>query len=93
MLVLAQHGLLGGAISAPIDSSYLADSVVLLRYFEDAGTVRKAISVLKKRSGPHEETIRSMWFDSNGIHLSGPLTHFRGVLSGAPSPAVPNASE
>lgn len=92
MLVLAQHGLLGGAISAPIDSSYLADSVILLRYFEDAGTVRKAISVLKKRSGPHEETIRAMWFDSNGIHLSGPLTHFRGVLSGAPSPAAPNAS-
>ena len=87
MMVVAQHGLLGNAIQAPVDSSYLADSVVLLRYFEDAGKVRKAISVVKKRSGRHEETIREMWFDMDGIHLGEPLSQFRGVLSGVASPA------
>jgi circadian clock protein KaiC len=86
-LVMAQHGLVGNVVSSPVDSSYLADSVVLLRYFEDAGKVRKAISVVKKRSGWHEETIRELWFDGAGIHLSEPLTRFRGVLSGHPSEA------
>ena len=92
MLVMAQHGLLGNSVHSPVDSSYLADSVILLRYFEAAGKVRKAISVMKKRSGRHEETIREMWFDSDGIHLSEPLTQFRGVLTGLPTPAGPDAS-
>ena len=55
-MVVAQHGLMGAACRAPVDASYLADSVILLRYFEYAGRVRKAISVVKKRSGAHEET-------------------------------------
>ncbi len=84
ILVMAQHGVPGVNISSPIDSSYLADSVVLFRLFETAGKLRKAISVLKKRSGSHEETIREMWFASDGIHLSEPLTQFQGVLTGFP---------
>ena len=61
-----------------------ADSVVLLRYFEYAGRVKKAISVVKKRSGEHEESIREMWFNQQGIHLSEPLSQFRGILTGVP---------
>ncbi|HVS69742.1 MAG TPA: ATPase domain-containing protein [Phycisphaerae bacterium] len=83
-LVVAQHGLLGSTMQSPVDTSYLADSVVLLRYFEYAGMVKKAISVVKKRSGPHEETIREIWFDRQGIHLSEPLRRFRGILTGVP---------
>ena len=82
-LVVAQSGLMGNMVS-PIDASYLADSVVVLRYFEHAGMVKKAISVLKKRTGAHEESIREMWLESDGIHLSEPLLHFRGVLTGVP---------
>jgi circadian clock protein KaiC len=69
---------------SPIDASYLADSVVVLRYFEHGGKVKKAISVLKKRTGPHEESIREMWFDDRGVHLSEPLLGLRGVLAGVP---------
>ena len=83
-LVVAQHGLMGTAMQTPVDTSYLADSVVMLRYFEYAGKVKKAISVVKKRSGPHEETIREMWFDGKGIHLTEALTRFRGILTGVP---------
>jgi circadian clock protein KaiC len=71
-------------MQAPVDTSYLADSVVMLRYFEYAGKVKKAISVVKKRSGPHEESIRELRFDKKGIHLSEPLTQFRGILTGVP---------
>lgn len=84
LMVVAQHGLMGQAMNTPVDTSYLADSVVLLRYFEYAGKVKKAVSVVKKRSGPHEESIREMWFDGQGIHLSEPLTRFRGILTGVP---------
>ena len=83
-LVAAQNGLLGANNRTPVDASYLADSVVLLRMFEHDGKVKKAISVLKKRSGHHEETIRQIWFDGAGVHLSAPLVHLRGVLSGVP---------
>jgi circadian clock protein KaiC len=83
MMVVAQHGMLG-AMSTPVDTSYLADSVIMLRYFENAGKVKKAISVLKKRSGAHEESIRELRFDSKGIHLSEPLSQFRGILMGVP---------
>jgi circadian clock protein KaiC len=91
ILVMAQHGVPGVSLSAPIDSSYLADSVVLFRHFETEGKLRKAISVLKKRTGFHEESIREMSFDAQGIHLSQPLAQFRGVFSGFPSlsPASP----
>lgn len=84
LMVIAQHGMTGAAMTAPIDTSYLADSVVLLRYFEYCGQVKKAISVVKKRSGPHEGSIRELWFDEKGIHLSEPLVQFRGILTGVP---------
>lgn len=83
-IVVAQSGMLGSNMTSPIDASYLADSVVLLRYFEHAGRIKKAISVLKKRTGAHEESIRELWFDASGIHLSEPLLALRGVLTGAP---------
>jgi circadian clock protein KaiC len=84
LMVVAQHGIVGTNMHSPIDTSYLADSVVLLRYFEYAGKVKKAISVVKKRSGAHEESIRELHFDEKGIHLSEPLTQFRGILTGVP---------
>ncbi len=80
--VVAQHGMIGSNIQSPVDTSYLADSVVLLRYFEDSGKVKKAISVVKKRSGAHEQSIRELRFDEEGIHLSEPLTQFRGIMTG-----------
>ena len=84
-MVAAQAGLLGPGLRSPIDASYLADTVVMLRMFEHAGAVKKAISVLKKRSGSHEESIRQVWFDERGIHLGEPLLHLRGVLTGVPT--------
>jgi circadian clock protein KaiC len=70
---------------SPIDVSYLADTVVMLRYFEAGGSVRKAISVIKKRSGRHEETIREFQMGSpRGITVGPPLTGFRGILTGVP---------
>jgi circadian clock protein KaiC len=82
-LVLTQHGLIG-EVYKEIDISYLADSVLLLRFFEVAGTVRRAISAHKKRSGPHEHTIREMRMSSQGIQIGEQLTGFTGILSGAP---------
>lgn len=84
-MVVAQHGIIGTTLQSPVDTSYLADSVVLLRYFEDDGKVRKAISVVKKRSGAHEQSIRELSFDEEGIHLSEPLSQFRGIMTGAPN--------
>ncbi|WP_404712330.1 ATPase domain-containing protein [Sphingomonas sp. MMS24-J13] len=83
-LTVAQHGLVGD-MKAPVDVTYLADSVILLRYFEAAGRVRRAISVIKKRTGTHEDTIREYLIDSRGITLGEPLTNFQGVLRGVPS--------
>lgn len=83
-LVVAQHGLVGTAMNAPVDISYLADTVILLRYFEIEGEVRKAISVLKRRSGPHEKTIREVSMGKEGVLVGEPLSNFRGVLSGVP---------
>ena len=83
-MVVAQSGMIGTQMVSPVDASYLADSVVILRYFEHVGTIRKAISVLKKRTGAHEESIRELWFDENGIHLGEPLLGLRGVLTGVP---------
>ncbi len=83
VLTLAQTGVMAQMHSV-VDISYLADTVLLLRYFEAEGRVRKALSVLKKRSGAHEDTIRELSFDAKGIHLSEPLASFRGVLRGVP---------
>lgn len=82
-LIVAQHGLLG-SMQTPIDSTYLADTVVLFRYFEAMGQVRQALSVVKKRSGKHERTIRELRLDSGGITVGPPLTDFHGVLTGTP---------
>jgi circadian clock protein KaiC len=86
ILVISQHGLVGTSMRTPLDLSYLADSVVVLRYFELAGKVKKAISVLKKRSGFHEDTIREISFSKDGINVSHPLERFRGILTGIPVP-------
>jgi circadian clock protein KaiC len=83
-LVVAQHGLFGH-METPIDTTYLADTVILFRYFEAAGEVRQAISVVKKRSGKHERTIREMQFTEKGIGIGKPLRDFHGVLSGVPT--------
>ncbi len=82
-LTLAQHGFLGNIIT-PIDVSFLADTVVLLRYFEAGGKIHRAISVPKKRSGAHELAIRELALDARGLHVGEPLKRFRGVLSGIP---------
>ena len=83
ILVVGQYGLIGN-MQAPIDMSFLADTVVLLRYFEAGGEVRQAISVMKKRTGRHERTIREFRVADGGIKLGEPLTEFRGVLTGVP---------
>ncbi|MDI1227604.1 MAG: ATPase domain-containing protein [bacterium] len=83
-LVVAQHGLLGHSMATPLDTSYLADSVILFRYFELDGEVRQAISVLKKRSGAHEKTIREFKIGKNGFQVGEPLAQFHGVLTGTP---------
>ena len=82
-LTVAQHGLVG-EMKSPIDLTYLADSVILLRYFEALGRVRRAISVIKKRSGPHEDTIREYLIGARGLTLGQPLTGFQGILRGVP---------
>jgi circadian clock protein KaiC len=83
-LVVAQHGLVGRDMQSPIDASYLADTVLLLRYFEARGQIRQAISVMKKRSGMHERTIRELRIDQHGLYVGPPLSVFQGVLNGTP---------
>jgi len=84
LMVMAQHGVTGQLVT-PVDVSYIADTVILLRYFEVDGRVRKAISVVKKRSGRHEETIREYNLGAPfGLRIGQPLTGFRGVLTGSP---------
>lgn len=85
LLVLAQAGILGTHMAPPVDISYLADNVLLFRYFEAQGEMRKALSVLKKRSGGHERTIRELRFDDARIEVGEPLTEFHGVLTGVPT--------
>jgi circadian clock protein KaiC len=84
ILILAQHGLVGPA-ETPLDISYLSDAVLMLRYFEFGGTVRRALSVVKKRSGRHEHTIREFQLSSQGLVVGPPLNDFHGVFSGTPS--------
>lgn len=83
-LVLAQFGLLGHNMSSPTDISYLADNVLLLRYFEAAGEVRQALSVVKRRSGPHERSIRELSIKDGRLSIGDPLKNFLGVLTGTP---------
>jgi circadian clock protein KaiC len=83
-MTVAQHGLIGD-MQAPIDVTYLTDTVILLRYFEASGKVRRAISVIKKRSGPHETSIREYRISKGGLTLGEPLEAFSGVLQGGPT--------
>jgi circadian clock protein KaiC len=75
---------MGAQMTAPVDASYLADSVVLLRYFEAEGEVRQAISVVKMRGGEHERSIREFTMRAGGITIGEPLRDYRGVLTGVP---------
>ena len=80
-LVNPQSGLIG-TMSTNINVSYIADTIILMRYFEAAGSIRKAISVLKNRGGSHENTIRELVFGQQGLQIGDPLNHFRGILTG-----------
>ena len=85
LMTLAQHGLLGAAMTSPVDITYLADTVVVLRYFEAFGNVMQALAVIKKRTGGHERTIRQFHLASNGDTDSASCSkQFEGVLTGVP---------
>lgn len=83
-LIMAQHGLMGSGMAAPVDVSYIADTVLLLRFFEVAGEIKKAVSVLKKRAGAHETAIRELRFGPGGAVVGDQLKSFHGVLTGVP---------
>jgi circadian clock protein KaiC len=89
LLVSAHQGLIGAQMTAAVDASYLADAVILLRYFESQGSVRQAISVIKKRGGRHERTIRELTLHEGRIQIGEPLRNFRGVLTGVPTMETP----
>ena len=82
-MTVAQHGLVGD-MKAPVDVTYLADTVILLRYFEALGSVRRAMSIIKKRTGAHESTIREYRIDGRGLTIGQPLDGFQGILRGVP---------
>ncbi|MBV8893642.1 MAG: AAA family ATPase [Acidobacteria bacterium] len=84
LMIVAQAGMIGNSMQTPVDVSYLADNIFVLRYFEAQGAVRPAISMIKKRSGGHERTIRELMLGPNSITLGEPLKDFQGVLSGIP---------
>jgi circadian clock protein KaiC len=90
ILVSAHHGLLGTQMTAPVDATYLADAVVLMRFFEARGEIRQALSVVKKRGGSHERTIREFGLENGAIRVGQALTAFRGVLTGVPVYEGPN---
>jgi circadian clock protein KaiC len=99
ILILAQHGMVGAMVS-PVDLSYLADTIIMLRFFEAWGQVRRAISVMKRRAGAHEQTIRELQLGGpGGIRVGNALTEFRGVLTGVPEyvgaqhPLMPSETE
>jgi circadian clock protein KaiC len=83
-LIMAQHGMMGAAMQTPIDVSFLADTVILLRYFEAMGEVRQALSIVKKRRSGHERTIRELRLGRGGVMVGEPLRDFEGVLTGVP---------
>jgi circadian clock protein KaiC len=84
IMTLVQHGIFGNPVDEAVEVSYLADTVILMRYFEVSGTVRQAISVVKKRSGNHERTIRECKVQKGGLFVGQPLRDFQGVLTGVP---------
>jgi circadian clock protein KaiC len=84
LMTLVQRGIFGAPVEEVAEVSYLADTVILLRYFEHAGAVRQAVSVVKKRTGAHERTIRECRVEPGGFRVGEPLTEFHGVLTGAP---------
>jgi circadian clock protein KaiC len=84
IIVGVQHGIIGAGLESPVDASYLADTIIQLRYFEVEGEVRQAISVIKKRAGRHERTIRELRMDG-GLTLGDPLREYQGVLTGIPT--------
>jgi circadian clock protein KaiC len=90
ILTVTQSGLLGNMVS-PVDTTYLADNVILFRYFEAKGSVRRAVSVVKKRNGHHERTIREIDMDKDGVQIGEPLVDFHGILSGVPTYVGKNA--
>jgi circadian clock protein KaiC len=90
IIVVAQHGMLSGMnAGGDVDVSYLADSVLLFRYYEAEGSIHQAISVFKKRTGEHERSIRQLAIESDGVHVGPPLKQFRGIMTGVPQYAGP----
>jgi circadian clock protein KaiC len=83
-LILAQSGMVGN-MQSPVDLTYLSDAVLLLRFFEAKGEIRRALSVLKKRTGQHESAIRELRIDHSGLQVGQKLDGFRGVLTGTPT--------
>jgi circadian clock protein KaiC len=91
IMILAQQGLVG-PMQTPMDLTYLSDAVLLLRFFEATGEIRRAVSVIKKRTGPHERSIREYRIDGEGLRVGPPLAEFQGILTGVPTytgPAAP----
>ncbi len=88
ILIVAQHGMIG-AMHSSLDLSYISDTVLLLRYFEAQGTIRKAISVMKKRVGSHQASIRELRLSGKGLQVGQPLTEFQGIMTGVPTYAGP----
>jgi circadian clock protein KaiC len=86
ILIGAHQGLIGSSMQSPVDATYLADAVILMRYYEHKGEVRQAISVMKKRGGSHERSIREFRLGAGQISVGPPLRDFRGVLTGVPVP-------
>jgi circadian clock protein KaiC len=85
VIVVAQHGMLAGAAPpTDVDVSYLADTVLLFRYFEAHGAVKQALSVFKKRTGPHDRSIRELLIEAKGVSVGDPLRRFRGIMTGVP---------
>lgn len=85
LLSVTQSGMIGSSTNSPVDTTYLADNVILFRYFESRGRVRRAISVVKKRNGKHESTIRELHVTEKGLEVGAPLENFQGVLTGIPT--------
>ena len=89
ILIGAHQGLIGSQMQTPVDASYLADAIILLRYFETQGEVRQAISVVKKRGSQHERTLREFKLDGHGVTVGATLSAYRGVLTGVPAHEEP----
>ena len=85
IMSVTQAGMVGSSMVSPVDTTYLADNVILFRYFEARGHVRRAISVVKKRNGKHEQTIRELQVNESGVQIGEPLSDFQGVLTGVPT--------